>query len=157
MKNFIFKMLPLAIIFTFMFAMTAFAADLIADKTDSSMQLEITSENYTVDEGNPSDITPRVPAPPVTDVYCNDLYISNGRVYIQMVIIGYGNRYVTYDGRTISSYSSVQYLGYSPIYGFVETYDLGPATVGSHSFYFKTTSTNSPWNTISGYVDFTIS
>jgi len=140
MRNFIRKILPLAFVFTVIFTMTAFASDFTATTA------EITSQSRTVDEGTLSDVSTFSPAAPVTDVFATDLYIQNGRVFLEIAIIGYGDRRVTLDGRAVTA-TRIRTVG-NPVYAFIETYDLGPATAGTRTLNFRTTSFNSPWNTI---------
>jgi hypothetical protein len=98
------------------------------------------------------------PAPPVTEVRIIWAGIVNGRVEIDVRIMGYGNRVTSVTGglaqpRLINTW----YIGHTPVVGFIETYDLGPAIIGGpYQFDISSRSFNSPWNTMSDRFIFNI-
>ncbi|WP_024831618.1 DUF4879 domain-containing protein [Ruminiclostridium josui] len=98
------------------------------------------------------------PAPPVSSAQFYDAYIGDdGNVYIAVEVTGYGStRRATWDGNTVNDYD-IEYIGSSPVTGFIYTYNCGPATIGSHPFTFSITSSNYPWNTVNLSATFTIS
>lgn len=111
-------------------------------------------------EGNENDekISTRIPAPPVTGLSISNARIrSDGYVYITVAVRGYGkNNYCTWDNMQ-ATLDKVGTDGKPIVEVNYLTYKCGRATVGEHSFYFRTTSANSPWNTESLSTTFSIS
>ena len=99
------------------------------------------------------------PAPPVTEVRIIWAGIVNGRVEIDVRIMGYGNRTTSVTGGLAQpKLINTHYIGHTPVVGFIETYDLGPAIIGGpYQFDISARSFNSPWNTMSDWFRFNIS
>ncbi|RCX19423.1 hypothetical protein DFR58_103168 [Anaerobacterium chartisolvens] len=148
------KTMSLCLVLVLCFSITTFAYD---DSGVVSENIQISDQKITSVEGDANGgVTTRAPAPPVTNVGITNAFIQNGNVYVEVTVIGYGDQYAYYDSSRVTSYTTV-YLGSYEVYGFVYTYNCGPATVGSHSFSFRTTSFNSPWNTMTASATLTIS
>lgn len=141
-----FKTLPLLLIMILSFSMSVFA--------DNNFTLRVDNEKSI--SGESSVIIPRGPAAPVTSVEVTDGYVKNGRCYVEITVIGYGDNFFWLDGGLIKDYT-IGTLGKPEVYGFVYTYDCGALRAGStHSFKFQTTSYNSPWNTETVSGSFTV-
>lgn len=152
----ILKMLSLAMALVMCFSLTAFAAE-----PDGAENHKITfTEGDMVNEqdGNVEGITPYEPAPPVSSAKVVGAEIkSDGYVYVTVQVAGYGkNIYATYDGMQCTLVSTTP-IGRPIVTGFLYEMKCGPATVGSHNFTFRITSTNSPWNTVTTSSVITIS
>ena len=130
-----------------MFSMTAFAAE--KETTIKLDNVEYSSEGPET----------RGPAPAVSSVSIKGAKIENGHVIVEVYIVGYGhNEIATWDGNNATMIDQDMITGTgSVVYAFRQYWDCGPATVGTHTFKFSTTSINSPWNTKSATARFTIS
>ena len=141
------RLLAFTLAFVMMFSMTAFAAE--KETTIKLDNVEYSSEGPET----------RGPAPAVTSVSIEGAKIENGHVIVEVYIVGYGhNEIATWDGNNATMIDQDMITGTgSVVYAFRQYWDCGPATVGTHTFKFSTTSINSPWNTKSVSAQFTIS
>lgn len=100
------------------------------------------------------------PAPAVSNVYIEGGYIdNNGDVIIQVYVVGYGhNEIARWDGidATLEDEDYIDGVD-RVVYAFRQYWNCGQATIGTHTFTYRTTSINSPWNTVSRSTSFTIS
>jgi len=141
------RLLAFTLAFVMMFSMTAFAAE--KETTIKLDNVEYSSEGPET----------RGPAPAVSSVKIEGAFIKNGDVIVQVYIVGYGhNEIATWDGTSATMVDQDMITGTgSVVYAFRQYWNCGPATVGTHTFRFSTTSINSPWNTKSATAQFTVS
>ena len=149
------RMLAFTLALVMMFSMTALAAE-----NNTSDNLKIVPKNSEGNENN-DDIAVYGPAAPVSSVtiLTSEAKIENGDVIIPVYIVGYGhNEIAKWDGKNATYVSQELFSGTDRVvYAFKQYWNCGTATVGTHTFTFQTTSTNSPWNTVSANAEFVIS
>ena len=144
MKNFYKKGILLSFIFTFLFSLNVFA---------STTEIPFLGFDFVPEEFNQSlyeDMESRMPAAPVSSVRINGWRIHNGRVQVQTTVMGNGNRFVTSNiSGQVNFPVSTELIGRPIVTGFIEVWDIGPARPGATvDFLIRSTSHNSPWNTM---------
>ena len=161
-KNFV-KSIVLVSAMTLMGSSAVFASSVVvtSDVTVTNEQ-QVNEDDIVVEESTLSEedssVQPKAPATPVTAIGIRNPYVgTDGHVHVIVDVTGYGTSEVAnLNGITQNKFVITPITPpYSNIAsGWSYNYDLGVLPVGSYKFTFQTTSSVSPWNTMSASVSF---